>query len=123
MLRGGGFTRDDLAAFEFNGNTYRLVGPQTGIWKVKDVSDAAISIVTSYVPPGAPRPYEDSVGADGMLRYKWRGPRGENDRARSCVCPDPQPQQPDRPVGTRTAGSTFLNRTVNTRDHSPIAAL
>lgn len=73
MLHVDGFTRDELASFEFGGRTFRLVGPQTGIWKVKEVSDAAISIVTSYVPPGAPRPYEDSVGADGMLRYKWRG--------------------------------------------------
>ena len=68
-----GFTRADLSSFEFNGQTYRLVGPQTGIWRVKEFSNAAISIVTAYVPPGAQRPYEDSVGADGMLRYKWRG--------------------------------------------------
>ncbi len=67
------FTRDDLSAFEFQGSTYRLVGPYTGIWRLKDISDSAISIVTAFVPPGTERPYEDSVGADGMLRYKWRG--------------------------------------------------
>ena len=73
LLTVPGFTRDDLSRFEFRGQTYRLVGPQTGIWKVKEFSEAAISMVTAYVPPGAQRPYEDSVGADGMLRYKWRG--------------------------------------------------
>jgi putative restriction endonuclease len=70
------FTRQDLSAFEFGGHTHRLVGPQTGIWRVRSLSDAAISIVTAFVPPGAKRPYDDQadeVGADGLLRYKWRG--------------------------------------------------
>lgn len=61
-------TRDDLAQFEFQGRRHRLVGPQTGIWRVKGVSDAAISIVTSYVPDGHRRPYDDEVGDDGLLR-------------------------------------------------------
>jgi putative restriction endonuclease len=30
-------------------------------------------MVTAYVPDGARRPYEDAVGTDGLLRYKWRG--------------------------------------------------
>jgi putative restriction endonuclease len=40
---------------------------------VKDYSAGAISILTSYSPNEARRPYEDTVGDDGMLRYKWRG--------------------------------------------------
>ena len=66
-------TRDDLAQFSFHGKTYRLIGPYTGIWKITSLSDAAIGISTAYVPDSARRPYEDSVGEDGLLRYKWRG--------------------------------------------------
>ena len=67
------FTRDDLSQFEWQGKPTRLVGTQTGIWRLKDASDAAISILTAYVPDGARRPYEDNIGADELLRYKWRG--------------------------------------------------
>ena len=73
MLTQESFSRDELSDFPLNGRTHRLVGTQTGIWKVKDLSPAAISILTAYVPEGLSRPYDDSVGADGMLRYKWRG--------------------------------------------------
>lgn len=67
------FTRDDLSEFEFQGQRHRLVGTMTGIWRVKSVSPAAISILTAYAPDEAKRPYEDTVGPDGMLRYKYRG--------------------------------------------------
>ena len=30
-------------------------------------------ILTAYVPDGGRRPYEDNVGDDGLLRYKYRG--------------------------------------------------
>lgn len=73
LLTQEGLTRAELGAFEFEGRRHRLVGPYTGIWRLKDYSDAAISIVTSYIPEGLQRPYEDSVGEDGLLRYKWRG--------------------------------------------------
>ena len=73
MLANEAFSRDDLANFEYQGRKCRLVGTQTGIWRVKQFSDAAISILTAYVPEGLQRPYDDSVGVDGMLRYKWRG--------------------------------------------------
>jgi putative restriction endonuclease len=67
------FTREDLGQFQYRGSTYRLIGPQTGIWKVSTLSDSAIAISTSYVPDGAKRPYEDGEGPDGLQRYKWRG--------------------------------------------------
>ncbi len=67
------FTRDELGQFEFNGRRQRLVGTMTGIWRAKDYSDAAISILTAYTPTGARAPYDDTPGADGLLRYKWRG--------------------------------------------------
>jgi putative restriction endonuclease len=73
MLVTEGLTRDDLSEFEFAGRRHRLVGTQTGIWRVKEHSDAAISILTAYSPNEAARPYDDTVGDDGMLRYKWRG--------------------------------------------------
>lgn len=67
------FTRDDLSLFEFEGQRHRLVGTMTGIWRVKSISDAAVSILTAYAPDDAKRPYDDAVGPDGMLRYKYRG--------------------------------------------------
>lgn len=73
MLTAEGLTRSELSEFPLLGRTHRLVGTQTGIWRLKEFSDAAISILTAYAPDDARRPYDDSVGADGMLRYKWRG--------------------------------------------------
>jgi putative restriction endonuclease len=67
------FTREDLARFEYRGTNVRLIGPFTGIWRINQLSAGAIGISTAYVPEGAKRPYEDQVGADGFLRYKWRG--------------------------------------------------
>jgi putative restriction endonuclease len=66
-------TRDDVAQFPWQGRTLRLLGPQTGIWKISGLSDAAIAFSTSFVPDGKRRPYEDDSGPDGLLRYKWRG--------------------------------------------------
>lgn len=67
------FTRDDLSRFEYGGRTHRLIGPYTGIWRLKEFSDAAIGISTAYVDDGRTPPYEDSMGTDGLPRYKWRG--------------------------------------------------
>lgn len=66
-------TRDDVAQFPWQGKTLRLLGPQTGIWKISGLSDAAIAFSTSFVPEGKRRPYDDVSGPDGLLRYKWRG--------------------------------------------------
>lgn len=76
-------TRDDLSQFEYLGKRHRLLGPQTGIWNISALSDAAIGISTAYVPEGATRPYEDELGPDGFLRYKWRGtdPNHSDNRA------------------------------------------
>lgn len=72
QLRTPFFTRDDLSKFEFEGRRFRLIGPQTGIWKIASLSDSAIAISTAYVPDGRQRPYEDDIGPDGLQRYKWR---------------------------------------------------
>ena len=45
----------------------------TGIWWAKEISDAAVSILTAFAPNSAKRPYDDAIGDDNFLRYKWRG--------------------------------------------------
>jgi putative restriction endonuclease len=73
MLVNEGLSREQLAQFAFRGRTYRLTGTQTGIWRIREWSDSAISILTAYAPDETRRPYNDAEGADGLLRYKWRG--------------------------------------------------
>jgi putative restriction endonuclease len=72
LLTQSTFSRDELAEFQFNGEKFRLTGAMTGIWKPKALS-SAISILTAFTHRDEDRPYEDGIGADGMLRYKWRG--------------------------------------------------
>jgi putative restriction endonuclease len=62
----------DLEDFEFDGSRLPLKSRQRGIWKPR-ILDAALSITTTFRRPGQERPYEDQVGSDGMLRYKWQG--------------------------------------------------
>lgn len=67
------FTSEELRrGFTFDGDTVPLVGAQQGIWKPRKVT-AALSIRTAFTPPGQSPPYDDTVGADGYLRYKYRG--------------------------------------------------
>jgi putative restriction endonuclease len=63
---------NDLLDFEFDGRPFRLMDAQRGIRKPRELS-AALSIRTVYTADGRQRPYEDAVGPDGLLRYKWRG--------------------------------------------------
>lgn len=65
-------TRDELLDFTFDGKMFRLVDPTRGIRKPRELS-SALSIMTTYRTEGAARPYEDEVGGDGFLRYKWSG--------------------------------------------------
>ena len=58
-------------SFLFEGVQVRLI-VQPGIRKPAAL-DAALTIRTTYTPPGADAPYQDEVGADGTVRYKWRG--------------------------------------------------
>lgn len=64
-------TRSELADFTFDGAPFRLIATQQGIWKPA-VLRAALSIVTA-APRVGRQPYDDTIGADGVLRYKWRG--------------------------------------------------
>ncbi|WP_232320450.1 HNH endonuclease [Rhodococcus sp. WMMA185] len=65
-------TREELLDFTFDGSMFRLVDPTRGIRKPRELS-SALSIVTTYRAEGSVRPYEDEVGGDGFLRYKWSG--------------------------------------------------
>ena len=62
----------DLASFTFEGEAIRLMAPQQGIWKPRQL-EAALSIRTVFSSDPSKRPYADEVGSDGFLRYKWRG--------------------------------------------------
>lgn len=65
-------TSTEIAEFDFRGAPFRLMDAQRGIRKPRDFT-AALAIRTTYRPPGQQRPYEDDLGPDGLVRYKWRG--------------------------------------------------
>lgn len=67
-----GWSHADLAQFTYGAERIPLMDAQRGIRKPASMQ-AALSIRTVYRPVGADRPYEDGVGPDGLLRYKWRG--------------------------------------------------
>lgn len=71
-----------IREFTFHGEPFRLMDAQRGIRKPA-VFSAALSIRTTYRPTGAERPYDDDMGPDGLVRYKWRGddPRHPENRA------------------------------------------
>ncbi|MGN6600296.1 MAG: HNH endonuclease, partial [Actinomycetes bacterium] len=68
---------ESLREFTFEGERLPLIDAQRGIRKPASLS-AALSIRTVYRAEGASRPYEDAVGKDGLLRYKWRGDDGDH---------------------------------------------
>ncbi len=65
-------TSEEIKEFRFRGEPLPLMDIQRGIRKPA-VLDAALSFRTVYRPEGAERPYEDAVGPDGLIRYKYRG--------------------------------------------------
>jgi putative restriction endonuclease len=60
-----------INTFQFEGEPMRLI-VQPGIRKPAILS-AALTIRTTYTREGDEAPYEDEMGDDGSLRYKWRG--------------------------------------------------
>ena len=72
--------------FEFQGRRVPLIGPQ-GIFRPAILESMPISITSVPVVEGRERPYDDEVGSDGLLRYRYRGSN---------------PQHPDN-VGLRLA--------------------
>lgn len=65
-------TTEELGEFTFRGTKFPLMDMQRGIRKPA-VLEAALSFRTVYRPLGTERPYEDAVGPDGLIRYKYRG--------------------------------------------------
>ena len=61
----------DLVRFTWKGRPCRLIG-QRGIWKPA-LLDLPISITTAPVKPGRPRPYDDGIGEDDTIRYRYQG--------------------------------------------------
>jgi putative restriction endonuclease len=59
------------AGFTYEDQRVPLMGPQ-GIFKPA-VLEWPLSITTVPVVPGKVRPYEDELGSDGFLRYRYRG--------------------------------------------------
>ncbi|MFI0366510.1 HNH endonuclease [Actinomadura sp. 1N219] len=64
--------RQELLDFVFEGQRFPLIDNQLGIRKPSGWT-AALSILTTYTSDGARAPYEDALGADGFLRYKYQG--------------------------------------------------
>jgi putative restriction endonuclease len=77
----GALPSAEINSFSFDGRPLRLI-VQTGIWKPAGLT-SALSIRTTYTPPTAARPYEDDIGDDGLVRYKYRGmdPEHSDNRA------------------------------------------
>lgn len=65
------FKQSTTSGLVLNGEVHRLMPTMQGIWKPATLI-AALSIRTAYRPEGALRPYDDSIGEDGRLRYKFR---------------------------------------------------
>src|ERR687885_1162394 len=61
-----GVPSDVINSFAFDGAPMRLI-VQPGIRKPAQL-DAALTIRTTWTPPGAATPYADDVGPDGSLR-------------------------------------------------------
>lgn len=72
----------DLLDFRIDGRRFRLMDAQRGIRKPAEL-DAALSIRTVFRPEGAARPYEDSAGPEGLIRYKWRGREADHPENRA----------------------------------------
>lgn len=77
----GSLTSADINSFAFQGRPLRLI-VQTGIWKPAGLT-AALTVRTAYTPPNRPPPYEDLMGDDGFVRYRYRGtdPEHSDNRA------------------------------------------
>ena len=70
---GGALRREVLVkGFIYEGQRVPLMGPQ-GIFKPRVLREVPLSITTVAVVEGAARPYDDAVGDDGLLRYRYRG--------------------------------------------------
>jgi putative restriction endonuclease len=58
--------------FESGGHRIHLIGPE-GIFKPAVLPKMPISITTVPIVEGKPRPYEDELSDEGVIRYRYRG--------------------------------------------------
>ena len=58
--------------FDFQGQRVPLVGPQ-GIFKPAVLPEMPLTITTTPVELGRPRPYDDQLSEGGLLLYRYRG--------------------------------------------------
>lgn len=65
-------TQAEVVSFPFLGREVPLLMRQQGICKPQGL-DAALAIRTTWTPPGKQPPYVDAEGADGLIRYAYRG--------------------------------------------------
>lgn len=73
LVSDGALAREVLQrGFIYDGERVPLVGPQ-GIFKPRLLREVPLSITTVPVVEGEERPYDDVVGPDGFLRYRYRG--------------------------------------------------
>ncbi|MFV0252061.1 MAG: hypothetical protein ACK5H2_01825 [Beutenbergiaceae bacterium] len=80
-------TRQQLTEFVYQGERLTLIDQGRGIRKPAGWQ-APLTIMTSYVRPGAERPYADMLGDDAFPRYKLRkdsGGSAENRALRRAV--------------------------------------
>lgn len=61
-----------LTTFAYEGDRIPLMDRQRGIRKPAGMS-AALAIRTTFPDPRRPPPYVDTLGADGLPRYMYRG--------------------------------------------------
>src|SRR5689334_15963328 len=72
QIYGDTIPRSILAAgFDFEGTRVPLIGPQ-GIFKPA-LLQLPLTFTTVPIREGKPRPYDDEVGQDGLIRYRYRG--------------------------------------------------
>lgn len=84
---GGPLRFTDVYEFHLDGHRIPLMDRQRGIRK-PHMLDAALSFRTVHAKRPDLRPYDDSPGPDGYLRYKWRGtdPEQAENRALRAAC-------------------------------------
>ena len=60
------------SGFQFEGSQVRLIGPQ-GIFKPAILQELPLTITTVPTVEGQERPYEDQIGENGLIVYRYRG--------------------------------------------------
>ncbi len=60
------------SGFYFEGKRVPLISPQ-GIFKPAILPKIPLTIRTAPIVEGKPRPYDDEIGDDGLIRYRYRG--------------------------------------------------